>query len=276
MLPSWCLVPSCIGVAKGEIGIEENGKKMKVLLFQIRNVGDPMLIQEFECFQAKLESLKTDLDVHFESINIIENPDGIEEKWKDYDLIFVGGSGDYGCVENEQEWFSTFCGILRNIVDAEKPMFCSCFGHQALAVALGGEVVTDRSRSELGTWPVTLNEAGQEDVLLGKLPSPFPAQFGHNDQVVRLPRGGINLASTSKCSIQAYKLKGKLIYATQFHPELSHLENRERASNYLEIYAPELTTPEMLESLYRPSIGASELLPRFVRLVAQGHKVGGS
>ncbi len=154
-----------------------------------------------------------------------------------------------------------------DIVEADKPMFCSCFGHQALALALGGAVETDKSRAELGTHSVTLNEAGRRDPLFEGLGNTFEAQFGHNDFVARLPTSAVNLAYTELCAVQAYRLEGKPVYSTQFHPELSHSENRERAERYLRVYAPELTDPERLKELFRPSEAASSLLPRFVRMM---------
>lgn len=243
---------------------------MQILLFQIRNSDDPMLEQERRCFQRKLEALQSTIPTTMSFHNIIAQPEGYREVWKGYDLVMVGGSGDYGCVKNEKPWFLEFCAVLRDIVKAEKPMFCSCFGHQALAAALGGEVSTDRSKAELGTLPVTINENGLKDKFFSGISSPFEAQFGHNDFVSRLPEGAVNLAHTPLCAVQAYRLEGKPVYSSQFHPELSHLENQERAERYLKVYAPELTDPERLKELFRPSEAASSLLPRFVQMVHDG------
>lgn len=239
---------------------------MRILLFQIRNPDDAMLAQEFNCFLTKLEPMRESRPFQLESCNIIRRTESYKELWKAYDQIMVGGSGDYGCVNNQEPWFLTFCEVLRAIVDSGKPMFCSCFGHQALAAAMGGEVIRDRSRAELGTLEVTLNEKGRKDPLLGSLNNPFLAQFGHNDQVSRLPAGAVNLASTSKCEVQAYKLADKPIYSTQFHPELSCQENRERAERYFEVYDPGLSHPDKLKELFKPTEPASALLRRFVEM----------
>lgn len=237
-----------------------------MLLFQIRDPDDAMLAQELNCFAGKLEPLKKSRSYSLETCNIIGNSNGYSQVWKEYDVVLVGGSGDYGCVDNNESWFLRFCDVLRDIVEADKPMFCSCFGHQALARALGGSVIKDRSRAELGTLEVTLNEQGRSDPLLSTLEGTFLAQFGHNDQVEVLPEGAINMASTPRCPVQAYKLQGKPVYSTQFHPELSFLENRERAQRYFAVYDPELAHPDNLEKLFKPSEPASALLPRFMEL----------
>lgn len=242
---------------------------MRILLFQIRDPDDKMLKHEYECFVDKLRPLEGSIDLELSSYNVIAEPNGYDKIWKDYDLVLIGGSGDYGCVGNSDAWFLRFCGVLQEIVDNERPLFASCFGHQALAVALGGEVITDKARAELGTLEVTLSEAGQMDPLLSTLGDTFLAQFGHNDQVSRLPEGAVNLAFTERCNVQAYTLKDKMVYACQFHPELSYLENRQRAERYFRVYDPELANPETLATLFRPSERSSDLLPRFVKMVSQ-------
>jgi GMP synthase (glutamine-hydrolysing) len=239
---------------------------MKILLFQIRNSDDPMLAQEFKCFDTKLDSVRAKLAIELEAHNIIAQPDGYQSLWKEYDAIMVGGSGDYGCVNNSSDWLKFFCDVLVDIVEGDRPLFCSCFGHQALAVALGGEVSTDRSKAELGTLEVTLNDDGRKDPLFAGLGSPFLAQFGHNDFVSRLPSDAVNLASSQLCAVQAYRLTKRMVYATQFHPELSHLENRERALRYFEAYDKDLVKPEKLQSLFRCSKPSSDLLPRFLEM----------
>jgi GMP synthase (glutamine-hydrolysing) len=239
---------------------------MRILLFQIRNPDDEMLGQEFNCFLTKLEPLKKTRPFQLDSCNIIGNTNGYRDVWKEYDIVMVGGSGDYGCVDNTDPWFLTFCDVLRTIVEKEKPMFCSCFGHQALASAMGGRVVKDKSRAELGTLEVSLNEKGQNDPLLRSLGSPFLAQFGHNDHVVKLPEGAVNLASSTLCEVQAYTMPGKPVYSTQFHPELSSKENRERAERYFEVYDPALAHPDRLKELFKPSESASALLPKFIEM----------
>ena len=104
---------------------------------------------------------------------------------------------------------------------------------------------------------MTLNESGATDPLYANFPREFTAQFGHNDQVSQLPKGAVNLASTELCPIQSYRLQDRLVYATQFHPEMSHAENQERAMGYLQVYDVNQTTPDKLAQMFRPSNEAS-------------------
>ncbi len=222
---------------------------------------------EERCFRAKLARFEHNSRLTFTTLNLVTEPPPAQSAWSDHDVVLVGGSGKYGCVGNSHPWYSEFLQTLREIVVARRPMFCSCFGHQALAVALGGEVIVDRANAELGTHPITLNEEGLADPLYLGLKREFTAQLGHNDRVARLPQGAVNLAFTSACPIQAYRISGTLIYATQFHPELDHLENQERAMGYLQVYDVEMTRPEKLAEMFRPSDAASGLIAKFLQLV---------
>ena len=225
-----------------------------------------MRAQEEHCFRTKLAQLEPEISYDLSVHNIVEDPDGYLETWHDFDLFLVGGSGDYGCVNNNKEWFVAFCGVLREMVQQRRSIFCSCFGHQALATALGGRVVTDRDNSELGTRDIFLSSVGEQDPLFEGIPTVFKGQLGHNDRVDILPPGAVLLAYNDRCPIQSYRLENQLIYATQFHPELDHEQNQERAMGYLQIYGSELTTPEKLSKMFRPSTHASSLIARFVRL----------
>ncbi len=222
---------------------------------------------EEHCFRAKLDRFERRHELTLETFNLVTEPPAAQSLWSEYEVILVGGSGKYGCVGNTRAWFAQFLQTLREIVAADRAMFCSCFGHQALAAALGGRVIVDRENAELGTHGIRLNEKGLVDPLYAGLETEFTAQLGHNDRVVELPQQAVNLAFTEACPIQAYRLGDALIYATQFHPELDHLENQERAMGYLQVYDVEMTRPEKLAQMFRPSEAASELIARFFRLV---------
>ena len=145
----------------------------------------------------------------------------------------VGGSGRYGAFHNEEPWYQPTLELLRRLVESGKPLFSSCWGHEALAVALGGRVQMDPEGYELGLLPVTLSPQGREDPLFSTLPDPFITPLGHQEQVVELPRDGVLLASTQRCRIQAYRIKNRPVYSTQFHPELSSGRLWERVEAYL-------------------------------------------
>lgn len=186
----------------------------KFLLLQARNADDPMLTQEVTCFAKALQCSEDQID----TFDLISGCPSIDH-FKPYDIVLLGGSGDYSVAEGG-DWLPPALEAMRELYDLSKPTFASCWGFQAMAKALGGEVVTDMSRAELGTVEVFLTEEGRKDPLFGPLGDRFLAPMGHQDCVTRLPDDAIRLASSEKVKNQAFKIKDKPIYCTQFHPEL--------------------------------------------------------
>ena len=62
----------------------------------------------------------------------------------------------------------------------------------------------------------------------------------HYWEVKEAPHGFNVLASTAECPVQAIKRVDKLVYGTQFHPELfdaEHTEGRKLIANFLRLAA---------------------------------------
>lgn len=241
----------------------ETAKLPRILLLQARDPGDPILTHELDCF-IRRTGLPEEV---FRSVNMPEAELG-EHLLEGVDLVTVGGAGDYSVVAGGFDWHDPMLELLGRVVDREVPMFASCFGFQALVQHFGGRLETDPERAEIGTHTVELTEEGRRDDFFGALPGRFDAQFGHKDSVVELPDGMDRLAGSQRCDIQAVRLVGKPVVATQFHPELSAEDNMERYVRYIENYAGTDETHEeavaRAESLHRESPEANELLARYL------------
>ncbi len=159
--------------------------------------------------------------------------------------------------------------VLSEVVATSHPVLASCFGFHLLVQALGGEVVYDLDRMEVGTFDLTLTESGTEDELFRCLPRRFRAQLGHKDRAARLPESCANLASSNNAPYQAFRVRGKPIWATQFHPELNVDENRTRFRQYLNGYAPLMSAAEREQALNRfsDSPETARLIPRFLEII---------
>ena len=108
--------------------------------------------------------------------------------------------------------------LALQVVEADFPFLGACYGVGTLGTLAGG--VVDRTHSEpIGPMEITLSDEGRRDRLLDGLPSSFTALLGHKEAVSRLPDGGVLLASSVTCPVQAFRI-GANVYATQFHPEL--------------------------------------------------------
>lgn len=186
----------------------------KFLLYQVRNPGDPMRGHEVRCFADKLGCPEENILVH----DVLSGRPR-KRLLDQVDAVLVGGSGDYSVAEGG-EWLPMAMDEFCELYETGKPTFASCWGFQAFAKALGGSVVTDLKRAELGTRTFELTEAGKADAVFGPLGTPFRAQIGHQDIVDRLPDGALLLCSSQRVTNEAFTFPGKPIYGTQFHPEL--------------------------------------------------------
>jgi GMP synthase (glutamine-hydrolysing) len=200
--------------------------RLRYLLLQVRNADDPMRQQEVACFARAFHC-------PIERIQVQDLLSGVPTRRQldAVDVVLLGGSGDYSVAEGGA-WFEVAMDSMRELYEFSKPTFASCWGFQAMARAMGGVVVTDMSRAEIGTLSVRLTEAGRRDEVFTTLGDMFLAQMGHQDIVDQLPHDAIRLASTDLVENQAFCFADKPIYCTQFHPELDRRALLERVRAY--------------------------------------------
>jgi GMP synthase (glutamine-hydrolysing) A subunit len=102
------------------------------------------------------------------------------------------------------------------------PILGICGGHQALAIAYGGEVAKSGRHFE-GYRTVELED---KDHLLAGLTAKIRVMQSHYEEVKRLPPGFVRIARSKDTKIEAMKHEGKPIYGVQFHPERWNEENQ--------------------------------------------------
>ena len=186
-----------------------------------------MRLQEVSCFSEALPCAESQITV----TDLIGGPVLDERALAQVDVVLLGGSGDFSVAEGGP-WWDAAADTLRLLHQTSKPTFASCWGFQALAQALGGHVVTDLNRAELGTISVQLTEDAIDDPVFGPLEPSIDVQMGHQDIVERLPSDAVCLASSDHVTNEALTFRGKPIYGTQFHPELSRQRLIERVVAY--------------------------------------------
>jgi GMP synthase (glutamine-hydrolysing) len=239
-------------------------EKRRVLLLQIRNPHDPMREHEVQCFSERT-ALPRERVVSYDVVHATPSLAEVRA----HDALMIGGSGEYYVSKRNQPALEPFFELLREVAAIGHPTFASCYGFQCMVAAHGGEVVHDPSRAEVGSYDLELTEGAEGDPLFGALPRTFVAQLGHKDRADGMPEGFVNLARSERVGFQALRVRGKPVWATQFHPELDHLANRHRYAHYLEAYSSHMSSEEKARSLeaFRPSPEASGLLRRFLDLL---------
>ena len=239
--------------------------RLKYLLLQVRDEGDPMRTQEVDCFARALECDGDDISV----LDLLQAAPTAAHLAA-VDGVLLGGSGDYG-VTGGGDWLERALDAMRELHARAKPTFATCWGFQAMAMALGGKVVSDLQRAELGTLALELTAAGRADPVFGPLADAGPsflAQVGHQDLVEHLPTDAVLLARTERAP-HAFTFASRAIYCTQFHPELDRATFLERVRSYPQ-YVEQITglPYAVFESQHtRESPQANTLLARFRRVV---------
>jgi len=221
-----------------------------------------MRSQEVACFARVLDTTPSEIavvDLLTETVS--------DRVLSGTDLFLLGGSGDYS-VTGEGDWLERAFDLLRRLREIRKPTFASCWGFQAMSRALGGRVVHDLDRAEIGTHHLSLTEAGRTDPVFGPLSESFSGQMGHEDYVAELPPNAILLASTQLVTNQAYWIEETPIYCTQFHPELNCRDLLQRVRHYPK-YIERIAglPPERFSEMIRETPETELLLHRFVSLV---------
>ena len=131
------------------------------------------------------------------------------------------------------------------------PIFGICGGMQLIGQAYGSEVGPLRKLREgeadpnPGYHPGQFKEWGflpvqivRRDPLFAGLPDEIVVRQSHAFQVMQVPDELELLASSPECVVQAFKHRQRLIYGTQFHPEVNneqHPHGRVVVENFLRL-----------------------------------------
>ena len=112
------------------------------------------------------------------------------------------------------------------VFEAGVPVLGICYGMQAMAQQLGGEVNFSDHRefgyAEVRARGHTRLLQGIEDFTTPEGHGMLKVWMSHGDQVTRLPEGFKVMASTASCPIAGMADEARGFYAVQFHPEVTH------------------------------------------------------
>lgn len=185
----------------------------------------------------------------------------------DYAGAIVTGSSSSMTVD--EPWYGDAMDFLRRAVDADLPTLGVCFGHQMLAVALGGRVEKNPLGREIGTVKVELTDAGARDAIFAGLPRTLTVQATHTDAVTELPKGAVLLASNERCPVQAFAI-GERIRTVQWHPEFTASVVRGYIEGRKEMIAAEGMDPDAIRAGTAETDSGARILRNFdERFVAE-------
>ncbi len=110
------------------------------------------------------------------------------------------------------------------IFEAGVPVLGICYGEQAMAAQLGGQVEGGHHR-EFGRAEIeVVRDAALFDGVWQK-GGKYPVWMSHGDRVTRLPEGFEVIGISSNAPFAAIADEKRKFYAVQFHPEVMHTPN---------------------------------------------------
>lgn len=170
----------------------------------------------------------------------------------DFDRLIITGSKTSALAK--APWIANLDELIRRATEAKKPILGVCYGHQAIARALGGdEFVRKSAAPEVGWCKIEIVEPSP---IFKNLPHSFYSFGSHFEEVSRVPKGLKSLASSPQCAIQALEVVGYPVFGIQFHPEKNLDDAYRTFKERKKVGTPKiLLEAEKSESLYNSQIG---------------------
>jgi GMP synthase-like glutamine amidotransferase len=133
------------------------------------------------------------------------------------DAILITGSA--AGVYDDPPWMAPLMDFIRGAAAAQTPQIGICFGHQAIANALGAKV--EKSDKGWGIGRHVYDVTAPQPWMGDQPPETFSLGVSHQDQVLSLPPGAVLVAQNAFCEHAALAYPEARAISFQGHPEYS-------------------------------------------------------
>lgn len=222
----------------------------------------PELIDQYQSYGRMFERLfaQQPLAAEFTLYNVVEGHYPAADARYDAYLVTGSKADSFG----SDPWIQTLKTYLLERYQAGDKLLGICFGHQLLALLLGGNA----ERAAQG-WGVGIHryELAHKAEWMSPQVDELTLLISHQDQVTRLPENATLLASSPFCPIAAYCIEDQVL-CFQGHPEFIHDYSR----TLLDIRQQHIGEPvyqRAVESLQHDHQGPT-VAEWMMRFVAQG------
>lgn len=235
-----------MGLLEGRAMTFPQGKDIRVAI--IDNSIDPSVYNPVEHWRKFLDAPSA----------AFRAPDGRFPDLKGEFTHFILTGSEASIVEREP-WVNEEVVFVQEVTSRGFPLLGSCYGHQLIALALGGAGRVRRClQPEVGWYPIQIVDSNG---LLGEKGIAF-GFCSHFDETVGLGSEYRVLASSLRCPIQAFELNGRPVWGVQFHPEIDIPDALQFLQSLVELGLP--TGPVFADAL-RMEPRDSGLIRRIVR-----------
>ena len=203
-------------------------KKINLGILQVNHDKSEDIGDKFPDDAHRFRNLFDDLETRFKYKVYMTIGDELPKDINEQDAYLITGSPL--SVRDDHSFSKKLYEFIRNCDQNKKPLIGSCFGHQAIAVALGGIV----SKSSI-KWNVGIEKTKFENFMPWMKPkNNLSLYVFHEDQVSVMPDDCKLLGSTQNCPISSFS-KGNHIFTTQSHPEFDYTFMKTIVEKYKEI-----------------------------------------
>lgn len=147
------------------------------------------------------------------SVYAVKDGEFPDEPPENYDGFIITGSP--ASVLEGTEWQKQLAKTIRAAAAAKVPLFGACFGHQAIALALGGKV-----ENNANGWVFGVTETTAQSPAPWMEAGVIRQNAAHEEQVVALPNGAEVVLSNPSCKIGGFRIADH-VFTSQYHPEIS-------------------------------------------------------
>lgn len=164
-----------------------------------------------EKFTALVRMARPDWDVDVFVVKDDDFPSDIS--------IFDGAiiTGSPASVHDSDPWVAQLLELIRSMYAQGVPMFGACYGHQAIALALGGAVGPNPAGWVFGC---TQSQVIKRTPWMTDVPDRYAEYAAHIEAVTRLPDGAATVSASQSCAVTGYHI-GARVFTTQNHPEMT-------------------------------------------------------
>lgn len=162
-----------------------------------------------------------------------------------FDGVMISGS--VASVNDPDPWVARLMQTIRSAVADDLPVFGACFGHQAIAKALGGTVGANPQGWMLGRVETPLTSPAP---WMTAPPPRTALHAAHKEQVTALPPGARILGGTPQVP-NGHLALGSRVFSTQYHPEITR-DFMAALITYLDGHVPDDTRARAEAALNAP------------------------